>query len=106
MHQTSLRELTTLGMKNAENLAIPSVRNDVSTYNTRILGVSIAWGERNDLYTTTFFFFITFWLVICSKFITADKFRVGNGVSSVHKTNLQCIHGATFSKLHSRQSLT
>ncbi|KVI08536.1 hypothetical protein Ccrd_013092 [Cynara cardunculus var. scolymus] len=26
---TSLRELTTLGMKNAENLAIPSVRNDV-----------------------------------------------------------------------------
>ena len=28
--QTSLRELTTLGIKNAENLAIPSVRNDVS----------------------------------------------------------------------------
>jgi hypothetical protein len=27
--QTSLRELTTLGIKNAENLAIPSVRNDV-----------------------------------------------------------------------------
>ncbi|TXG60557.1 hypothetical protein EZV62_015130 [Acer yangbiense] len=27
---TSLRELTTLGMKNAENLAIPSVRNDVA----------------------------------------------------------------------------
>ncbi|RYR18881.1 hypothetical protein Ahy_B03g063492 isoform A [Arachis hypogaea] len=27
---TSLRELTTLGIKNAENLAIPSVRNDVS----------------------------------------------------------------------------
>ncbi|XP_076911540.1 uncharacterized protein LOC143569544 isoform X1 [Bidens hawaiensis] len=26
---TSLRELTTLGLKNAENLAIPSVRNDV-----------------------------------------------------------------------------
>ena len=32
--QTSLRELTTLGMKNAENLAIPSVRNDVSACNT------------------------------------------------------------------------
>lgn len=32
MHQTSLRELTTLGIKNAENLAIPSVRNDVSIY--------------------------------------------------------------------------
>ncbi|KAB1200726.1 hypothetical protein CJ030_MR0G006502 [Morella rubra] len=29
---TSLREQTTLGMKNAENLAIPSVRNDVSVY--------------------------------------------------------------------------
>ena len=56
MHQTSLRELTTLGMKNAENLAIPSVRNDVSTFNTRILVVSITWGERNDLYTTTFFY--------------------------------------------------
>ncbi|CAL5361184.1 unnamed protein product [Camellia sinensis] len=28
--QTSLRELTTLGIKNAENLAIPSVRNDAS----------------------------------------------------------------------------
>ncbi|KAL8211282.1 hypothetical protein R6Q57_005719 [Mikania cordata] len=27
---TSLRELTTLGMKNAENLAIPSVRNDAA----------------------------------------------------------------------------
>jgi hypothetical protein len=27
--QTSLRELTTLGIKNAENLSIPSVRNDV-----------------------------------------------------------------------------
>lgn len=49
MHQTSLRELTTLGMKNAENLAIPSVRNDVSTYNTRILVVSIAIPSvRND----------------------------------------------------------
>lgn len=32
--QTSLRELTTLGIKNAENLAIPSVRNDVSTFDT------------------------------------------------------------------------
>lgn len=31
--QTSLRELTTLGIKNAENLAIPSVRNDVSVNN-------------------------------------------------------------------------
>jgi hypothetical protein len=30
LEQTSLRELTTLGIKNAENLAIPSVRNDVS----------------------------------------------------------------------------
>ncbi|CAI0428792.1 unnamed protein product [Linum tenue] len=28
--QTSLRELTTLGIKNAENLAIPSVRNDAA----------------------------------------------------------------------------
>ncbi|GLT66524.1 hypothetical protein SLA2020_388840 [Shorea laevis] len=28
--RTSLRELTTLGMKNAENLAIPSVRNDAA----------------------------------------------------------------------------
>ncbi|KAF8364792.1 hypothetical protein HHK36_033231 [Tetracentron sinense] len=27
---TSLRELTTLGIKNAENLAIPSVRNDAA----------------------------------------------------------------------------
>ncbi|KAL6541352.1 hypothetical protein OROHE_011060 [Orobanche hederae] len=27
--ETSLRELTTLGLKNAENLAIPSTRNDV-----------------------------------------------------------------------------
>lgn len=73
MHQTSLRELTTLGMKNAENLAIPSVRNDVSTYHTRILVVSLAWGGRNDLYTSTFFFYN----------ITADKFRVG--MSSVHR---------------------
>ena len=32
--QTSLRELTTLGIKNAENLAIPSVRNDVSAVPT------------------------------------------------------------------------
>lgn len=32
LNQTSLRELTTLGIKNAENLAIPSVRNDVSIY--------------------------------------------------------------------------
>jgi hypothetical protein len=64
MHQTSLRELTTLGMKNAENLAIPSVRNDVSRYNTRILGVSIACGERNDLCTTTFFFL--FFLKLCT----------------------------------------
>jgi hypothetical protein len=31
--QTSLRELTSLGIKNAENLAIPSVRNDVSVNN-------------------------------------------------------------------------
>lgn len=31
IHQTTLRELTTLGIKNAENLAIPSVRNDVSS---------------------------------------------------------------------------
>lgn len=30
-YQTSLRELTNLGIKNAENLAIPSVRNDVSS---------------------------------------------------------------------------
>ena len=30
VYQTSLRELTSLGIKNAENLAIPSVRNDVS----------------------------------------------------------------------------
>lgn len=30
LYQTSLRELTTLGIKNAESLAIPSVRNDVS----------------------------------------------------------------------------
>ncbi|KAG2575105.1 uncharacterized protein LOC120641932 isoform X2 [Panicum virgatum] len=29
-HHTSLRELTTLGIKNAENLAIPSVRNDAA----------------------------------------------------------------------------
>lgn len=32
LNQTSLRELTTLGIKNAENLAIPSVRNDVSIH--------------------------------------------------------------------------
>ncbi|KAG6717276.1 hypothetical protein I3842_04G090700 [Carya illinoinensis] len=31
---TSLRELTTLGMKNAENLAIPSVRNDAAFLST------------------------------------------------------------------------
>lgn len=31
LYQTSLRELTNLGIKNAENLAIPSVRNDVSS---------------------------------------------------------------------------
>lgn len=31
LFQTSLRELTTLGIKNAETLAIPSVRNDVSS---------------------------------------------------------------------------
>ncbi|KAL5992215.1 hypothetical protein ACLOJK_013130 [Asimina triloba] len=30
LSQTSLRELTTLGIKNAENLAIPSVRNDAA----------------------------------------------------------------------------
>ncbi|ONI02018.1 hypothetical protein PRUPE_6G173100 [Prunus persica] len=30
MHQTSLRELTTLGIKNAETLAVPSVRNDAA----------------------------------------------------------------------------
>ncbi|KAM0871807.1 hypothetical protein ACQ4PT_039141 [Festuca glaucescens] len=30
IHSTSLRELTTLGIKNAENLAIPSVRNDAA----------------------------------------------------------------------------
>lgn len=30
VNQTTLRELTLLGIKNAENLAIPSVRNDVS----------------------------------------------------------------------------
>ncbi|KAI7989165.1 60S ribosomal protein L10a [Camellia lanceoleosa] len=29
---TSLRELTTLGIKNAENLAIPSVRNEVQWF--------------------------------------------------------------------------
>lgn len=34
IHQTSLRELTTLGIKNAETLAVPSVRNDVSIHKT------------------------------------------------------------------------
>ncbi|KAL9229692.1 hypothetical protein vseg_005131 [Gypsophila vaccaria] len=36
---TSLRELTTLGIKNAENLAIPSVRNDAA-FLTTVVGVS------------------------------------------------------------------
>lgn len=37
--QTSLRELVTLGIKNAENLAIPSVRNDVSCFGqTKYIG--------------------------------------------------------------------
>lgn len=38
--QTSLRELTTLGIKNAENLAIPSVRNDVRLA-TQLKNVSV-----------------------------------------------------------------
>jgi hypothetical protein len=46
MHQTSLRELTTLGLKNAENLAIPSVRNDVSIYRTHTLIAFVALGEH------------------------------------------------------------
>lgn len=37
--QTSLTELATLGIKNAENLAIPSVRNDVSCFGrTKYIG--------------------------------------------------------------------
>ncbi|KAJ4812832.1 Heat-inducible transcription repressor HrcA [Rhynchospora pubera] len=36
---TSLRELTTLGIKNAENLAIPSVRNDAAFLST-VVGVT------------------------------------------------------------------
>lgn len=43
MRQTSLRELTTLGIKNAENLAIPSVRNDVSFQNFFLYFCSIKW---------------------------------------------------------------
>ncbi|XP_065874993.1 uncharacterized protein [Euphorbia lathyris] len=44
VRQTSLRELTNLGMKNAENLAIPSVRNDAAFLvtvvgTTSVLGV-------------------------------------------------------------------
>ena len=45
--QTSLRELTSLGIKNAENLAIPSVRNDVSVdncYSATLNGCT--WRER------------------------------------------------------------
>ena len=43
MRQTSLRELTTLGIKNAENLAIPSVRNDVSFQNFFLYFCIIKW---------------------------------------------------------------
>lgn len=40
---TSLRELTTLGIKNAENLAIPSVRNDAA-FLTTVVGTTGALG--------------------------------------------------------------
>lgn len=43
LKQTSLRELTTLGIKNAENLAIPSVRNDVSVVTCSTVPVFRIW---------------------------------------------------------------
>lgn len=48
VHQTSIRELTTLGIKNAENLAIPSVRNDVSFQNCFLFFTFVV---SNGIYT-------------------------------------------------------
>jgi hypothetical protein len=47
--QTSLRELTTLGIKNAENLAIPSVRNDVSHNTLMVTLVGICESSTSDV---------------------------------------------------------
>lgn len=56
-HQTSLRELTTLGIKNAETLAVPSVRNDVSTKSTGNLFRLLAYRmSKNHLWRICWMF--------------------------------------------------
>lgn len=110
--QTSLRELTTLGIKNAENLAIPSVRNDVILL---VLAITLEISSRvhcrvwvPDKRTSPKAQFISLALVICWIEIVV----CGAGSFSIHSSGnheFACCHCRSASwgtSLHSSDKLS